>query len=98
MLGDDLEELDRELPVSGEFLRHDRIEPRQIDLFGFDHVDEVGEIGGKIRGLSGSHVDDRGGSHAALGRGLEAKQVPEGKHEPHQSQPSRQARRSRLRR
>ena len=72
VLGDDLEELDRELPVSSEFLRHDCIELRQIDLFGFDHVDEVGKIGGKIGGLSGSHVDDWGGSHAALGRGLEA--------------------------
>ena len=64
----------------------------------FDHVDQVGEIGGKIRGLSGRHVDDCGGRDAALGRGLEAKQVPEGEHEPHQSQPSRQRADRRLRR
>ena len=56
----------------------------------FDHVDQIGEVGGKIRGLSGRHVDDRGRGDAALGHRLEPKQVPEGEHELHQRQPSRQ--------
>ena len=51
MLGHDLEELDGELPMSGEFLRHDGGKSREVDLLALDEVHEPGEIGGKLRGL-----------------------------------------------
>ena len=51
MLGDDLEELDRVLPVGGVFLRRELFESGEVNLFAFDEVHEVAEVGGEIRGL-----------------------------------------------
>jgi hypothetical protein len=47
MLGHDPQELDGDLPVPGEFLRHDLAECGKVDLLPFDIVHEIGEVGSK---------------------------------------------------
>ena len=53
MLGHDLEELDRDLPMCGKILGHDLIERGKIDFLAFDEVHKPREVGGKIGGLGG---------------------------------------------
>ena len=82
MLGHDLEELDRVLPVNGVLLRRELFESGEVDLFAFDEVHEVAEVGGKIRGLR--RCRDR--RHGLVWRRLAAlvQRLAPGKHEPHQ--------------
>ena len=82
MLGDDLEELDRVLPVDGVLLRCEVFEVGKIDLLAFDEVHEVAEVGGKV-GCLGRCCDRRHGLVAVRGAALVQLLAP-GEHEPHQ--------------
>ena len=57
LLGDDLEELDGDLPMPGEFLGHDvRRAAERSTSSRLDHVHEPGEVGGKIGRLARRHA------------------------------------------
>ncbi len=49
--GDDLEELERALPVLGVFVRHQRGEAVERHVLGLDHVHQARELGGEMRRL-----------------------------------------------
>ena len=71
VLGDDLEELDRALPMRGEIVRHDGIERGKIDLLRFDDIHQPREVGRETGGLAGGDLPaDR--VEVALGRRLGA--------------------------
>ena len=82
MLGHDLEELDRVLPVDGVLLRRELFESGEIDLLAFDEVHEVAEVGGKVGRLRRC-CDRRHGLVAARRAALVQLLAP-GEHEPHQ--------------
>ena len=52
-INNDLQEVERLLPMFGKVLRHQFVEIGEADAFGLDHIHELAKLFGKLRALRG---------------------------------------------